>query len=433
MEAETAAALCANFATTRPQPCRSGRWHRLGRSRSGHGAGRRPTCSARPRTRFSSVRVMPEPHDSPLALALRDDALERFLRYARIDTQSARDVGDLPEHAEAARPLAAARRRAARARARRRRADRARLRLRDAAGGRRDDGPTVGLSRTSTRAPTRPATGVDPQVWRDYDGGELVLPGDPVLSPATSALLAERVGHDIVTSDGTTLLGADDKAGVAEIMAAVAWLVAHPEVPRARARIALHGRRGGRPRHRPLRPRALRRRLRLHARRLGRRRDRERDVLGDRAEGDVPRRRRPPRHARRASSSTRSSSAARFVASLPPDTLSPETTEGREGFVHPYRDRGRRRRGDGHADPARPRRRRSSSEHEALVRRLAEEAVAGRAARERHVRALGSVPQHARGARPRPARGRGGARGDAAGRARADARTRSAAAPTARG
>ena len=58
-----------------------------------------------------------------------------------------------------------------------------------------------------------------------------------MLSPATSPLLAERVGHDIVTSDGTTLLGADDKAGVAEIMAAVAWLVAHPEVPRARARI----------------------------------------------------------------------------------------------------------------------------------------------------------------------------------------------------
>src|SRR5262249_36715897 len=84
-----------------------------------------------------------------------------------------------------------------------------------------------------------PGTGVDPHVWREYDGGELVLPGDTaqVLSPATSPLLAERVGHDLVTSDGTTLLGADDKAGVAEIMAAVAWFVAHPDVPRARARI----------------------------------------------------------------------------------------------------------------------------------------------------------------------------------------------------
>ena len=84
-----------------------------------------------------------------------------------------------------------------------------------------------------------------------YDGGELVAG----LSPATSALLAERIGHDIVTSDGTTLLGADDKAGVAEIMAAVAWLVAHPEVPHAPRADRVHRRRGDRARRRPLRPR----------------------------------------------------------------------------------------------------------------------------------------------------------------------------------
>src|SRR4029079_7740543 len=103
-----------------------------------------------------------------------------------------------------------------------------------------EGGPTVGLVAHVDTSPDAPGAGVDPQVWRDYDGGELVLPGDPsqVLSPATSPLLAKRVGHDVVTSDGTTLLGADDKAGVAEIMAAVAWLVAHPDVPRARARIA---------------------------------------------------------------------------------------------------------------------------------------------------------------------------------------------------
>ena len=56
-------------------------------------------------------------------------------------------------------------------------------------------------------------------------GGEtIVLPGDPsqVLDPAEMPALADRLGHDLVTSDGTTLLGADDKAGVAEIMTAVA-------------------------------------------------------------------------------------------------------------------------------------------------------------------------------------------------------------------
>ena len=123
-----------------------------------------------------------------------------------------------------------------------------------------------------------------------------------MLSPATSPLLAERVGHDIVTSDGTTLLGADDKAGVAEIMAAVAWLLAHPEVPRARARIGFtvdeevgHG-----TDHFDLERFGADFAYTLDG--AGRGRDRERDLLGDRARGHLHGRRRPPGHARRASS-----------------------------------------------------------------------------------------------------------------------------------
>ena len=66
------------------------------------------------------------------------------------------------------------------------------------------------------------------------------LPGDArqVLDPTVLPALAERAGHDIVTSDGTTLLGADDKAGIAEIMAAISYLVRHPERPRAPLRVA---------------------------------------------------------------------------------------------------------------------------------------------------------------------------------------------------
>src|SRR5205814_6804991 len=77
------------------------------------------------------------------------------------------------------------------------------------------------------------------QVVRNYDGSDVVLPADPrkVLRPADNPLLAERVGHDIVTTDGTTLLGADDKAGVAEIMGAVAYLAAHPEIKHAPVRV----------------------------------------------------------------------------------------------------------------------------------------------------------------------------------------------------
>ena len=94
----------------------------------------------------------------------------------------------LPEHREAARAVAAARRRAARDRARRRRADRARLRLRDAA--RAPTGRPSGLLAHVDTSPDAPGTGVEPQVHDGYDGGELVAG----LSPATSSLLAERVG-----------------------------------------------------------------------------------------------------------------------------------------------------------------------------------------------------------------------------------------------
>ncbi len=73
--------------------------------------------------------------------------------------------------------------------------------------------------------------GVKPQVIECYEGGDIQLPGDPrqVIRAADNPNLAKCTGHTLVTSDGTTLLGADDKAGVAEIMTAVAWLRKHPD------------------------------------------------------------------------------------------------------------------------------------------------------------------------------------------------------------
>ena len=92
----------------------------------------------------------------------------------------------------------------------------------------------------STRRPRSLAAESTPIVHRAYPGGPIVLPGDAreVLDPEELPELAARVGHDIVTSDGTTLLGADDKAGVAEIMAAVAYLLRYPEPGRAPVRVA---------------------------------------------------------------------------------------------------------------------------------------------------------------------------------------------------
>jgi tripeptide aminopeptidase len=74
--------------------------------------------------------------------------------------------------------------------------------------------------------------GVKPQIIRNYRGGDIVLPADPsqVIRAAEHEALAEQIGNDIVTTDGTTLLGADNKAGLAEIMDAAHFLVANPQV-----------------------------------------------------------------------------------------------------------------------------------------------------------------------------------------------------------
>ena len=74
--------------------------------------------------------------------------------------------------------------------------------------------------------------GVKPQIVRSYRGGDIVLPGDPtqVIRAADHPALMGQIGHDIVTSDGTTLLGADNKAGLAEIMDAAHFLLHHPQI-----------------------------------------------------------------------------------------------------------------------------------------------------------------------------------------------------------
>lgn len=78
-----------------------------------------------------------------------------------------------------------------------------------------------------------------PIVHRNYDGKPIVLPDDPkqVLSVETIPHLREAIGHDVITASGTTLLGADDKAGVAEVMAATRHLLKHPEIPHGKIRV----------------------------------------------------------------------------------------------------------------------------------------------------------------------------------------------------
>lgn len=102
------------------------------------------------------------------------------------------------------------------------------------------DIPVVGFIAHVDTSPEMPGAGVRPIVHRRYDGRDLVLPDDPsvVLRLADDPALAAQIGHDIVTASGLTLLGADDKAGVAEIVEAAAFLMAHPDVPHGPVRIA---------------------------------------------------------------------------------------------------------------------------------------------------------------------------------------------------
>jgi tripeptide aminopeptidase len=177
---------------------------------------------------------------SPLAEELAPGLLERFERYVRVDTQSAPRADTVPST--------------------RRQFDLARLlveELRELGLADADvdehcfvmatlpsnaDGsaaaPVVGLLAHMDVSPDAPAEGVEPIVHRDYDGGVIELPrGGTRLDPEHMPVLRGKAGHDIVTSSGDTLLGADDKAGVAAVMTAVAHLAAHPEIPRPNLRV----------------------------------------------------------------------------------------------------------------------------------------------------------------------------------------------------
>ena len=101
-------------------------------------------------------------------------------------------------------------------------------------------GPTIGFLAHMDTAPQFNATGVKPRVIRGYNGGPITFPDDPalVLSPQVSPALASHIGHDIVTASGTTLLGADDKSGIAILMTAARRMLTEPLARRAPVRLA---------------------------------------------------------------------------------------------------------------------------------------------------------------------------------------------------
>ena len=104
------------------------------------------------------------------------------------------------------------------------------------------DVPVVGFIAHLETSPDMSGRHVSPRIVQAYDGGDIVLNTDKgiVLSPAEFPELLHYVGQDLIVTDGNTLLGADDKAGIAEIISAVDYLKSHPEIKHGKIRIAFN-------------------------------------------------------------------------------------------------------------------------------------------------------------------------------------------------
>lgn len=102
--------------------------------------------------------------------------------------------------------------------------------------------PTVGFIAHMDTSPDCSGANVNPRIVENYDGSDIVLCAEEgiILSPAQFPELLDHKGEDLIVTDGKTLLGADDKAGIAEIVAAMAWLKEHPEVKHGRIRVGFN-------------------------------------------------------------------------------------------------------------------------------------------------------------------------------------------------
>jgi tripeptide aminopeptidase len=197
--------------------------------------------------------------------------------------------------------------------------------------------PVIGFIAHVDTSPEMPGAGVKPLVHRSWDGSDIVLPDDTtaVLRATDIPELAAQIGNDIVTASGTTLLGADDKAGVAAIVGAAEYLMTHPDVPHGTVRIAFTpdeeiGRGAN---HFDVARFGAVCAYTLDGGAAG-------ELEYESFSADVMRvtfvgfNTHPGFAAGTMVNSIKA--AARFIDSLPADVLSPETTSGYDGFVHPY-------------------------------------------------------------------------------------------------
>ena len=100
--------------------------------------------------------------------------------------------------------------------------------------------PTIGFIAHMDTSPDASGANVRPRIVKNYDGGDIVLNDSLITSPTKFPELLDHVGEDLIITDGTTLLGADDKAGIAEIVQAMVYLLQHPEIKHGKIRVGFN-------------------------------------------------------------------------------------------------------------------------------------------------------------------------------------------------
>jgi len=201
----------------------------------------------------------------------------------------------------------------------------------------KSDVPVIGFLAHVDTSPEMSGAGVKAIIHRSYAGQDLVFPDDPsaMISPADNPHLAQQIGNDIITASGTTLLGADNKAGVAEIMGAVEYLLAHPEITHGPIRIGFTPDEevGNGTKFFDVERFGAHCAYTMDGETLG-----ELQVETFSADAITATFHGFNTHPGFAKGKMVNAIkvAAEFITRLPKDGLSPETTEGYEGFVHPY-------------------------------------------------------------------------------------------------
>jgi tripeptide aminopeptidase len=197
--------------------------------------------------------------------------------------------------------------------------------------------PVVGFIAHVDTSPEMPGAGVKPIVHKNYQGQDLALPDEPkpVLRFKDNPALADQIGCDIVTASGATLLGADNKAGVAEIVAAAEYLMTHKEIPHGPIRVGFTPDEevGNGTKHFDVKKFGASCAYTMDGETKGEieMETWSADAITISFQGNNTH----PGYAK-GKMINAIKIAADFINRLPKDRLSPETTEGYDGFVHPY-------------------------------------------------------------------------------------------------